>query len=87
MEKSIILKLVVLAGALSFIYGCGPGGGSSVSLFGTGGETVSIASVVPDESNNESSGESKTLVNPEPASVLLLGGGLAAAAFFARRKK
>lgn len=88
MAKGKLVKLVAL---LPFVYGCG--GGSGVSslasfLFGSTGIGGGIALLSGAAADVAISGGSSvaTLVNPEPASMLLLGSGLAAAAYFARRK-
>ncbi len=92
MKKGKILKLVALAGALPFVYGCSGGGVSSLASFLFGGTGIigsGIALITGTAADVALTGgtELATLHNPEPASMLLLGGGLAAAAVFTRRKK
>ncbi|MCK5014299.1 MAG: PEP-CTERM sorting domain-containing protein [Candidatus Omnitrophica bacterium] len=87
---SKFLKLVVLAGALPFVYGCGSGGVSSLASFlfgstGIGGGIALLGGAAADATLGGA--EVATLVNPEPASMLLIGGGLAAMTYFSSRKK
>ncbi len=86
---SKFLKLVVLAGALPFVYGCGGGSGALLSmLFGPIGATGIGSSFIPDAAFTGGVAEQiATLHQPEPASMLLVGGGLAAMTYFTRRKK
>lgn len=83
---SKFLKLVTLAGALPFIYGCNSGGDGSAASVLFDKAVVDVASVPPPV-ELVSGTDLAALHSPEPASMLLLGGGLVAAAYFARRKK
>lgn len=83
-------KLVAMAVTLPFIYGCGAGAGvgSLVGfLFGSGGGggISLLASGGSDIITGASSVAS--LVNPEPASMLLVGSGLAAMSYFKSKSK
>jgi hypothetical protein len=92
MKRTFIkcLKLVVLAAAFPFVYGCGPGAGvSSLTgfLFGSGGG-LSGGEIALLGGGGASAGGAlaggaglATLHQPEPATMLLLGGGLMAAAY------
>jgi len=82
------LKLVALAAALPFIYGCGTGAGigSLVGfLFGGGGTEIALLGGGGLPSVLGLGGEGAgvaSLVNPEPASMLLVGSGLMAMSYF-----
>lgn len=85
-------KLIALAGALPFIYGCGSGGGTSallsfLGLGGVGSGTVGLLSETFAETafTAGAATELASLHQPEPASMLLLGGGLAAMTYFRSR--
>ena len=82
-------KLAVLAAMLPFVYGCGSSGVSSLAsfLFGSTGIGGGIALLGGAGADAALGGEVATLVNPEPASMLLLGGGLAAMTYFKSKKK
>lgn len=83
-------KFLGLAVMLPTIFGCGGGGGTAGLFallfgnsasgflgFGGGGSVIPPAGVI----------EVATLVNPEPASMLLVGGGMAAMAYFKAKNK
>jgi hypothetical protein len=79
------VKLVALAAALPFIYGCGGAGvGSLVGfLFGSGGGIGPIALLGSSGAGaGAGAGSVASLVNPEPASMLLVGGGIMAMSYF-----
>jgi len=84
------LKFVVLASALPFIYGCGGGGVGSLIGFLFGGGLGSIGDIallggigggIAGAAGGGSAGVA-TLIQPEPASVLLIGSGIMAMAYF-----
>ncbi|MCK5014300.1 MAG: PEP-CTERM sorting domain-containing protein [Candidatus Omnitrophica bacterium] len=85
MEKkySKFLKLITLAGALPFIYGCGSSAGTGALLgFLFGGSTgIGLLTTVKDTGLGVGT-ELATLSQPEPASMLLLGSGLAVMTYF-----
>ena len=93
MGSSKFLKLIVLAGALPFVYGCGSGGGvSSLASFlfgstGIGGGIALLGGAAADATLGGGGAGLATLHQPEPVSLLLVGGGLAAMTYFSRRNK
>lgn len=88
MTKNYIkcLKFVVLAAALPFIYGCGGAGiGSLVGfLFGSGLGSVGEIALLGSSGSGAIAGASgvASLINPEPASMLLVGSGMMAMSYF-----
>jgi len=80
-KKMHLKNMLILSAMLPFVAGCGGGGlaalglGSLFASFGGGGGdlTTLLAS---------SGGSIPTLINPEPASMLLLGSGMATMAYF-----
>jgi len=83
MKSSKYLKLVGLAAALPFIYGCGSGSGAgSLLSFLFGGGGTEIALLGGSGLSGIGGGAVASLVNPEPASMLLVGGGLMAMSYF-----
>jgi len=78
------LKFVVLASALPFIYGCGGGGvGSLVGFLFGGGLGGSIGDIVLLGGGGGGGGGSiASLIQPEPASLLLIGSGIMAMTYF-----
>ena len=80
------LKFVVLASVLPFIYGCGAGGVSSLVgfLFGSGLGSIGDIALLGSSGGGAAgvAAGAATLINPEPASMLLLGGGLATMTYF-----
>ena len=76
------LKLIALALALPFIYGCGGGASSLLGfLFGSGGSIGDIVLLVGGGGGGGGGGLAG-LHSPEPASMLLLGSGLMAMSYF-----
>jgi len=85
------VKLIALAAALPFIYGCGGAGvGSLVSFLFGGGGLGSIGDIallgglgggIGGAAGGGAAGVA-SLVQPEPASMLLLGSGLMTMSYF-----
>jgi len=89
------LKFIVLAFALPFIYGCGGGGGvgSLIGfLFGGGGlgsiGDIALLGGIGGGIGGAVGGAAgvASLVQPEPASVLLIGSGIMAMTYFKSKK-
>jgi len=81
-NNSKYFKLFVLVAALPFMYGCGGGTGSLLSfLFGAGAGIGDLVCLTCGGGGGGGGGIA-TLVQPEPASMLLLGSGLAAMSYF-----
>jgi len=85
-NKFKYLKLVTLAVALPFIYGCGGAGvGSLVGfLFGSGLGSVGEIALLGASGGGAIAGASSvaSLTQPEPASMLLVGSGIMAMSYF-----
>jgi len=84
------LKFIVLASALPFIYGCGGGGvGSLISfLFGSGGlGSIGDIALIGSGGGGIIGSGAASLINPEPASMLLVGSGIMAMAYFKSKTK
>ena len=73
-------NFAILSVLLPFFYGC-QGGGDGALGFSSSGGGGSIAG------GGTGGGEITTIVNPEPATMLLLGSGFAAMAWHKRKNK
>jgi hypothetical protein len=91
-----VLRWAIPAAALMLVAGCGGGGDGLASLFGFGSSEGSdpgdIAAVFKDISRTDGGDggdgfldNGATIINPEPASVILFGSGLAGMAFWRHR--
>ncbi len=85
------LKLIALAAALPFLYGCGAGGGAGIGslvgfLFGSGGGGIGDVVLGGGSGIIIGPGGGGTLINPEPASMLLVGSGLMAMSYFKSKR-
>lgn len=89
MIRKVITKaknLALLSILLPFVYGCGSDSGLLGSLFGGSGGSSSIGLLAGGGGGAGGGAALPTLVNPEPATMLLLGGGVVAMRYLKQRK-
>lgn len=88
---TMVKKIGPMALALPFIVGCGGGGAAFLgSLFGASGTLLASSAsaaggAAAAAAGAGAAGAGATLVNPEPATMLLMGSGMAAMAIFKSR--